>query len=71
MNCFLAFLALLTIHFYKFCLLYFVFDFLYAVVNLLSLASARFGSKKPARFKVLGGLKWTRTIDLALIRRVL
>ena len=56
---------------FKFCLLYFVSISFYAVVNLLVLDYGQvFGSKKPAH-KVLGGLKWTRTIDLTLIRRVL
>ena len=54
------------------------FSFCYAVVNLLLFPSrqSRVFSERPwfCHFRLTlsgGGLKWTRTIDLTLIRRVL
>ena len=43
----------------------------YAVFKVRSRDSSRFVSPPPLGSWVTGGLKWTRTTDLALIRRAL
>ena len=69
----------LALYFFDFAFVL-IFYFRYAVVNLLSYSSMFATafiycfwatSVGPRNFTLRGGLKWTRTTDLTLIRRVL